>query len=182
MVHAAAQEPGQEELRAVRSGYPPRICDTFLAFKETEQSKIFPNAAFGYWKVTVERPLRISGIDPKREYSLKEIKVLRVENKVEESAPPVIRKIHKPGKAARPIHGLFEAKIGGEASLWNMSLTASCARLSRYRYLKKEALRHSSAAKSCRMRLMPGSTLANRDRVRDFVSPVVSTSLSRYGP
>ncbi len=25
-----------------------RICKTFLAFKETEQSKIFPNAAFGY--------------------------------------------------------------------------------------------------------------------------------------
>ncbi len=36
-----------------------RICDTFLAFKETEQSKIFPNATFGYWKVTVERPLRL---------------------------------------------------------------------------------------------------------------------------
>ena len=36
-----------------------RICDTFLAFKETEQSKIFPNEAFGYWKVTVERPLRL---------------------------------------------------------------------------------------------------------------------------
>jgi type I restriction enzyme M protein len=36
-----------------------RICDTFLAFKETEQSKIFDNAAFGYWKVTVERPLRL---------------------------------------------------------------------------------------------------------------------------
>lgn len=34
-----------------------RICDTFLAFEETEQSKIFPNAAFGYWKVKVERPL-----------------------------------------------------------------------------------------------------------------------------
>src|SRR6202162_4080793 len=39
-----------------------RICDTFLAFKETEHSKIFANAAFGYWKVTVERPLRLSGI------------------------------------------------------------------------------------------------------------------------
>lgn len=37
-----------------------RICDTFLAFEETEQSKIFPNAAFGYWKVTVERPLRLT--------------------------------------------------------------------------------------------------------------------------
>ena len=36
-----------------------KICDTFLAFEETEQSKIFPNAAFGYWKVTVERPLRL---------------------------------------------------------------------------------------------------------------------------
>ena len=36
-----------------------RICDTFLAFKETPQSKIFPNDAFGYWKVKVERPLRL---------------------------------------------------------------------------------------------------------------------------
>ena len=36
-----------------------RICDIFLAFKETPQSKIFPNAAFGYWKVKVERPLRL---------------------------------------------------------------------------------------------------------------------------
>ena len=37
-----------------------RIGDTFLAFEETEQSKIFPNATFGYWKVTVERPLRLA--------------------------------------------------------------------------------------------------------------------------
>ena len=37
-----------------------RICGTFLAFEETEQSKIFPNHAFGYWKVPVERPLRLS--------------------------------------------------------------------------------------------------------------------------
>jgi type I restriction enzyme M protein len=36
-----------------------RICQTYLEFKESEQSKIFPNAAFGYWKVTVERPLRL---------------------------------------------------------------------------------------------------------------------------
>ena len=37
-----------------------RICDTFLAFEETEQSKIFPNEAFGFWKVIVERPLRLA--------------------------------------------------------------------------------------------------------------------------
>jgi type I restriction enzyme M protein len=36
-----------------------RVCDTYLAFKETEESKIFSNAAFGYWKVSVERPLRL---------------------------------------------------------------------------------------------------------------------------
>jgi type I restriction enzyme M protein len=36
-----------------------RICDTFLTFEETEQSKVFENKAFGYWKVTVERPLRL---------------------------------------------------------------------------------------------------------------------------
>src|SRR5438093_7479204 len=36
-----------------------RICDAFLKFEETEQSKLFPNAAFSYWKVTVERPLRL---------------------------------------------------------------------------------------------------------------------------
>jgi type I restriction enzyme M protein len=35
------------------------ICDTYLAFEETPQSKIFANAAFGYWKITVERPLRL---------------------------------------------------------------------------------------------------------------------------
>ena len=37
-----------------------RICETFLAFEETEESKIFDNEAFGYWKVTVERPLRLA--------------------------------------------------------------------------------------------------------------------------
>src|SRR5690606_22186912 len=36
-----------------------RINRTFLDFKETPESKIFPNEAFGYWKVTVERPLRL---------------------------------------------------------------------------------------------------------------------------
>lgn len=35
------------------------ICDTFLDFKGNDQSKIFPNAEFGYWKVKVERPLRL---------------------------------------------------------------------------------------------------------------------------
>jgi len=36
-----------------------RITQTFLDFPETPESKLFPNAAFGYWKVVVERPLRL---------------------------------------------------------------------------------------------------------------------------
>ena len=48
------------------------ICDTFLAFEETPQSKIFPNAAFGYWKVKVERPLRLhSQLTPQRMETLR---------------------------------------------------------------------------------------------------------------
>ncbi len=92
-----------------------KICDTFLEFTESEQSKIFPNAAFGYSKVTVERPLRLAGIDPERAYTPKEIKALRESAERDESAPPVIRKIHKPGKAeADPLHGLFPATIDGK--------------------------------------------------------------------
>jgi len=91
-----------------------RICDVFLRFEENEQSKILPNAAFGYWKVTVERPLRLKGIDPERAYSAKEIRELRETAERDENAPPVIRKIHKPGTEPNSLHGLFEATIAGE--------------------------------------------------------------------
>jgi len=95
-----------------------RICRTFLAFEETEQSKIFPNAAFGYWKVTVERPLRIRGIDPNRAHSPKEIKTLKDGGETDEAAPAVIKKIHRPGKAdPAPLHGLFEATTDGRRSV-----------------------------------------------------------------
>jgi len=36
------------------------ICDLVVNPVETEKSKIFPNEAFGYWKVTVDRPLRLA--------------------------------------------------------------------------------------------------------------------------
>jgi type I restriction enzyme M protein len=91
-----------------------RICDTFLKFEDTEQSKIFPNAAFGYWKVTVERPLRLKDIDPERAYSPKEIKALKENAERSEEAPPVIRKIHKKGTVSDPLRGLFSAAIAGK--------------------------------------------------------------------
>lgn len=36
-----------------------QIMDIYLKFEESEYSKIFNNEEFGYWKVTVERPLRL---------------------------------------------------------------------------------------------------------------------------
>jgi type I restriction enzyme M protein len=92
-----------------------RICEIFLAFKETEQSKIFPNQAFGYYKATVERPLRLKGAEPTRAYSPAEIKKLKERCEREENAPPLIRKIHKPGTAPDPIRGRFEVVINGKA-------------------------------------------------------------------
>ena len=91
-----------------------RVLGTFLTFEETEQSKVFPNAAFGYWKATVERPLRLKGIDPERAYTPKEIKALRETAERAEDAPPVIKKIHKPGTAPDPLRGLFEMVIAGK--------------------------------------------------------------------
>jgi len=94
-----------------------RICDAFLAFEETEQSKIFPNEAFGYWKVTVDRPLRLVGIDPERAYKAAEIKKLKETHERADDAPPVIKKIHKKGTEADPLRGLFEATIAGKLAV-----------------------------------------------------------------
>jgi type I restriction enzyme M protein len=89
------------------------ICDLIIHPRETEQSKIFPNEAFGYHKITVERPLRLKGIDPQKVYSSKEIKELVDKGMVDENGVPVIRKIHKSIKPD-PLHGLFETVIGNK--------------------------------------------------------------------
>ena len=94
-----------------------RICDAFLAFEETEQSKIFPNAAFGYWKVTVERPLRLKGVTPDRAYKAAEIKRLKETHERDEEAPPVIRTIHKKRTKPDPVHGLFATALTGKPAV-----------------------------------------------------------------
>lgn len=90
------------------------ISEAFLNLEESEHSKVFPNAAFGYWKVTVERPLRASGIDPHRTYSAKEIRELKAEGQVSESGHLVIKKIHKKTATPDPLRGLFEISIDGK--------------------------------------------------------------------
>ena len=94
-----------------------RICDAFQAFEETEESRIFDNEAFGYWKVTVERPLRIKGINADRTYKATEIRELKASGVRDEEAPPVIRKVHERGAAAEPLRGRFEAPIDGRTAV-----------------------------------------------------------------
>ena len=102
-------ELGEEEIK--------RICDSFLAFEETEHSKIFANEAFGYWKVTVERPLRIVGIDPERAHKAAEIRELKETGECSSDAPPVIKKVHAQGTTPNPLHGLFQTTIDGELAV-----------------------------------------------------------------
>jgi type I restriction enzyme M protein len=56
-----------------------RIMQAFLDFKETEQSQIFPNEAFGYWKISVERPLRLHS-----QFTKKAVETLRFNSGDEE--------------------------------------------------------------------------------------------------
>jgi type I restriction enzyme M protein len=146
-----------------------QICGTFLAFRETEQSKIFPKEAFGYWKIIVERPLRLRveltdearsrfrracqeakeeplanlvdriaevlGPGPHRDFNAvivaiqddadrhgiklntKRLKLFQTELATrDESAAPVIKKVHRPGKAEPdPVHGRYETMVDGTA-------------------------------------------------------------------
>ena len=96
------------------------ICELIINPLETEQSKIFPNEAFGYWKVTVERPLRIVGADPNRVYKPAEIKKLKERNSIskddaEDTGIPIIKKIHPKNATSDPIHGLFAAVVDGKS-------------------------------------------------------------------
>ncbi|MCD4654846.1 type I restriction-modification system subunit M [bacterium] len=144
------------------------VIDVFLSFEETEESKIFPNKAFGYWKVTMERPLRLRvdlseknrqrfreaaqvskdveladfvdglavslGKGSFTDFNLFEVTIQKAAKVVgfkltarrkkliqtilaekDESAEPIIKKSHKPGKIAPdPLNGFFEITQDGK--------------------------------------------------------------------
>ena len=90
-----------------------QIVDAFMDFQESEQSRILPNEAFGYWKVTVERPLRIKGAE-RKVHTVKEIRELRNEGQRDEAGTSVIRKAHSSGTRANPLHGLFQDIVNGK--------------------------------------------------------------------
>lgn len=92
------------------------IMQTFHAFEESdgEVSKIFDNADFGYYKVPVDRPLRLVGAEQGRVYKPAEIKALKEDSERADDAPAVIKKVHTQGTLADPMRGLFEAQVGGK--------------------------------------------------------------------
>ena len=94
-----------------------RISRAFLDFEETEESKIFPNEAFGYWKVIVERPLRIAGAEAGRKHTPAEIRALKENGERSEDAPPIVRKIHRKGVEPDPLRGLFEEIVNGKPAV-----------------------------------------------------------------
>ena len=94
-----------------------QIIDAFMDFGDTEQSRIFPNEAFGYWKVTVERPLRLAGTDPERVYKATEIKKLKAENEKDGTAAPIIRKILPASAGANPLEGRVIVTVNGKPAV-----------------------------------------------------------------
>ena len=94
-----------------------QIIDAFMTFADTEESKIFPNEAFGYWKVTVERPLRLAGTDPERVYKASEIKKLKAEQEKDENAAPIIRKVLPAGAEPNPLEGRIITTVKGKPAV-----------------------------------------------------------------
>ncbi len=93
-----------------------RILETFHAFEgaDAEVSKVFANADFGYYKVAVDRPLRLADAEPGRIYKAAELKALKESSERADDAPAVLKKVHQAGTAPDPMRGLFEVELDGK--------------------------------------------------------------------
>ncbi|MGE0119596.1 MAG: N-6 DNA methylase [Dongiaceae bacterium] len=106
-----------------------RIGDTFLAFAETEQSKIFDNAEFGYWKVTVERPLRLRvDLSPVR---LRAFRTICLDLDEALIANLVDRVVARMGPGPHRDFNLFLRELEAETERHNVKLTARREKLLR---------------------------------------------------
>ena len=114
-----------------------RICDAFLAFEETEQSKIFPNKAFGYWKVTVERPLRLSvDLSPNHRHRFR----AACRDAKEEPLADVIDQVATVlGAGPHPDFNRFMEVAAEDASAHGIKLTAKRKKLLRMALASREA-------------------------------------------
>ena len=95
-----------------------RVLATYEAFDQAgdpDHSKVFDGVDFGYSKITVERPLRIAGVEEGRVYKAPEIKQLKEDGVRDESAPPIIKKVLPYAATPDPLYGRYEAIIDGRS-------------------------------------------------------------------
>jgi type I restriction enzyme M protein len=112
-----APKPGLPEKRRKKLLDPStwkrdeRLAQAAEALREMFGDEIFTD--HNHFRGEVQKALKLQGL----QLAATDLKPLLKETswRVEE-APPVISKVHKPGKAAAdPLHGLFAAEIGGKA-------------------------------------------------------------------
>lgn len=93
-----------------------RVLATYEAFDQAgdpDHSKVFDGIDFGYSKITVERPLRIAGVEADRIYKAAEVKKLKENGVRDEAAPPIIKKVLPFAVSPDPLRGRYEAVIDG---------------------------------------------------------------------
>ena len=155
-----------------------RICDTFLAFEETEQSKIFDNDAFGYWKVTVERPLRIAGAQEPTPTVPTRPPRSRSSRRLASAARPRRR---SSGRSTSEAPTLIHSAGGSRPPStpvqpwWSTNPTPTFATPSRSRSRRPEASKPSCTARSCPTPLTLGTGRTACEPVTRSASPATST-------
>jgi type I restriction enzyme M protein len=104
-----------------------RIVGAFLRFEETEQSRIFDNSEFGYWKVTVERPLRLRvDLSAKRLVAFRDACVDADEAPIANLAERVAESI---GPGPHDDFNVFMKEAEADATRHNVKLTAKRLKL-----------------------------------------------------
>lgn len=117
-----------------------KICDLFLSFKETAESKIFSNEALGYSKVLVERPLRFS-VDLSSA-NINRFGQLCKEADDEPLAKMVQRLSKTIGSGPHMDFNIFMEAVGNDASEHNVKMTTK-----RQRFLESELAKKDENAK-----------------------------------
>ena len=135
-----------------------QIVDAFMDFEETEESKIFPNEAFGYWKVTVERPLRLTvELSPERCRSFRDV----CRDAKEEPLANVLDRVgNELGPGPHRDFNRFLSAVAADAATHGVKLTA------KRKTLLKVSLAYRDETAEPVMKMVHPKGAAERDAMR----------------
>ncbi|MGZ7443484.1 N-6 DNA methylase [Paenibacillus sp. TH7-28] len=131
------------------------IVDMLISFEETEHSKIFDNKEFGYWKITVERPLRLS-VDLAKE-RLESLFALCTEQKEDELVKVISDLAETKNYGKINDYNLFQKELTQIAERLNIKLSAKKLNLIK----NNLAYTDETAEKIIKKIHKPGKTKAN---------------------